>query len=132
MFLTNRLGIEMKTSNLAPQTEHRSERVSSRWLKRLLQASLRGLILSRQRFRRQASREQASDSLPEREPVRRDIDRQFLVRVVVNFLNLPNLRDQQPDVHGVSPNVGLLRSRKVGSSGFERAFARRRGLIRFR
>jgi hypothetical protein len=63
---------------------------------------------------------------------RRDIDRQFFVRMEVNFLNLPNLRDQQPDVHGVSPNGGLLSSRKVGSSEFERAFARRHGLIRFR
>jgi len=67
------------------------------------------------------------DSLPEREPVRRwDIDRQFFVRMIMNLLNLPNLRDQQPDVHGDSPNVGLLSSRKNRSSEFERAGAWRR------
>ena len=44
----------------------------------------------------------------------------------MNLLNLPNLRDQQPDVHGDSPNVGLLSSRKNHSSGFERAGAWRR------
>jgi hypothetical protein len=129
-------GVEMKTSNveLGGPISETSQRMRFLPVVETVFASIAAtLILSRRLCHKQPLREQASDSLPERETVRgRDVDRQFFVRMVVNLLNLPNLRDQQPDVHGDSPNVGLLSSRKVGSSGFERAFARRHGLIRFR